>query len=73
MGAADVMDKHQRSNVEIEMAGQQQFELSHKVRDRVRLMQWDVLNVSLKHRQDVEHEGFKAGCGVLSSGGSNPD
>ena len=41
-------DKHQRSNEEMEMAGQheQQLELSHKVRDRVRLMQWDVLNVS---------------------------
>ena len=46
VGAADVMDKHQRSNEEMEMAGQQQLELSHKVRDRVRLMKWDVLNAS---------------------------
>lgn len=44
-----LMDKHQRSIEEMEMAGrqqQQQVELSHKVRDRVRLMKWDVLNVS---------------------------
>lgn len=45
VGAADVMDKHQRSKEKIEMAGQQQVEVSHKVRDRVRLMKWDVLNL----------------------------
>ncbi len=44
-GAADVMDKHQRVNQEMEMAGQQPLELSHKVKDRLRLMKWDVLNV----------------------------
>lgn len=47
------------------MAGLQQLELSRKVRDRVRLMQWDVLNVSLSSGRTWSKTASKRKVGVV--------
>lgn len=63
------MEKYQRNNGQMEMVEQKPLELSHKVRDRVRLMQWDIIKCELKHHQDMKQEDFKVG--LLSSWTSN--
>lgn len=55
------MEKYQRNKGQMEMVEQKPLELSHKVRDRVRLMQWDIIKCELKHHQDMKQEDFKVG------------
>lgn len=46
-----------------DVAGRQRVEQRHKVKNRVRLMQRDMVKCELKHQLDIK--GFKAG--LLSS------